>query len=88
MFALSNFRRIDHTYQNLTHAQESEKEVMPSCIEQQWGSLKAPVEFKATTFINMSGKLLLEKYFVCFCTYKYGKYFIRSMFTVCDEYEN
>ena len=61
----SNFRRINHTYENLTHAQTSEKQVapriVPSCVEQRWKSLKDLVVFEATTFIKMSGRLLLER---------------------------
>ena len=34
------FCRIDHTYNNLTCTQTSEQQVAPSCIEQQWRSLK------------------------------------------------
>ena len=38
-----------------------------NCIEQQWRSLKGLVVFKATTFIKMSGKLLLER---CRCAWE------------------
>ena len=64
-FVSSNFCRIDHTYEKLTHAQTSEKQVVPSCVEQRWRSLKDLIALEATTLIKMSGKLLLEKYFVC-----------------------
>ena len=50
-----------YMYKKLTRTQTSEKQVVPSCVEQQCRSLKDFVVFEATNFIKMSGKLLLEK---------------------------
>ena len=57
----SNFRRIDHTYENLTCMQTSEKQVEPSCVEQRWRSLKREI-FHTFNFCSLRRVQKLAKY--------------------------
>ena len=61
IFLSTNFHRTDHTYENLTCAETSEKQVTPSCIKQQWRNLEDFAVFDATASVKMFDKLMLER---------------------------